>query len=256
MRYLVITPSWYHQNPQAKLPVLYLLHPAGCTPEFWLVSGAGPHNPSLGTLIDAHRFIIVAPYDGFGFSWWLNSPLQAQKQYSTYLSTELKRRIDSRYRTLPDRSNTGLAGQSMGGFGSIHNLIEHPDIYCGAALMKPAVDLQWPLPPSWTADYGLGALLGTGQEFAENWQRFNPAANCARLAQKNAAVRIYNGKEDISFYNGALQLHKKLDSLKIPNTYIELPEPHNDCSKQLMDSVLAMYDAAFTFKIAAPEAGR
>lgn len=54
--------------------------------------------------------------------------------YIAFLAKTLKPMIDADFRTLPDASNTGIAGSSMGGLISIYGLLERPDVFgiCGA----------------------------------------------------------------------------------------------------------------------------
>ena len=56
-----------------------------------------------------------------------------------WMIRELKPRIDSEYRTLPDREHTLIAGSSMGGLMSLYALIKHNDIYSRAAALSPSI---------------------------------------------------------------------------------------------------------------------
>lgn len=49
--------------------------------------------------------------------------------YGEFLVSTLKPYIDERYRTLPDRENTAVAGSSMGGFISLYLGATYPEIY-------------------------------------------------------------------------------------------------------------------------------
>ena len=60
-------------------------------------------------------------------------------QYVDFLVETLKPYIDARYRTLPDRLNTGIAGSSMGGLISLYALLEHPDVFGRAGVFSPAL---------------------------------------------------------------------------------------------------------------------
>lgn len=58
--------------------------------------------------------------------------------YVEWLVRTLKPYIDERYRTLGDRSNTGVAGSSMGGFISLYALLGFPDVFGRAGVFSPA----------------------------------------------------------------------------------------------------------------------
>ncbi|MFZ9332054.1 MAG: alpha/beta hydrolase [Chitinophagaceae bacterium] len=60
--------------------------------------------------------------------------------YLQFLTEELKPFIDQTYSTLPDRSNTFVAGSSMGGLISLYALCEYPKVFGGAACLST----HWP----------------------------------------------------------------------------------------------------------------
>ncbi|QQS29634.1 MAG: alpha/beta fold hydrolase [Sphingobacteriales bacterium] len=60
--------------------------------------------------------------------------------YLKFLVKELKPYIDRNYRTLPNRSNTFVAGSSMGGLISLYALCQYPKVFGGAA----CISTHWP----------------------------------------------------------------------------------------------------------------
>lgn len=61
--------------------------------------------------------------------------------YLHFIVKELKPYIDRHYRSLPERTNTLIAGSSMGGLISIYALAEYPEVFGSAA----GVSTHWPL---------------------------------------------------------------------------------------------------------------
>lgn len=59
--------------------------------------------------------------------------------YTRMLVEELKPVIDEGFRTLPDASNTGIAGSSLGGLVSLHAGLSRPDVFGRIAAMSPSV---------------------------------------------------------------------------------------------------------------------
>ena len=53
-----------------------------------------------------------------------------------WMSGPLKQEIDGRYRTLPDRENTLIAGSSMGGLMALYALSAYNDVYSKAAALS------------------------------------------------------------------------------------------------------------------------
>jgi enterochelin esterase-like enzyme len=62
----------------------------------------------------------------------------AFENYSAFLLKELKPKIDGDYRTLPDASNTGVMGSSMGGICSLILGWEHPEVFGCAGCLSSA----------------------------------------------------------------------------------------------------------------------
>jgi predicted alpha/beta superfamily hydrolase len=60
--------------------------------------------------------------------------------YLKFLVTELKPFIDKTYSTKTDRTNTFIAGSSMGGLISMYAICEYPDVFGGAACLST----HWP----------------------------------------------------------------------------------------------------------------
>ncbi len=56
--------------------------------------------------------------------------------YADFILNDLKPFIDSTYRTLPDRDNTGVAGSSLGGLVSLYLAWSHPDVFSKVAAMS------------------------------------------------------------------------------------------------------------------------
>lgn len=63
-----------------------------------------------------------------------NNPLA--DNYLKFLVKELKPFIDSAFSTLKDRSNTFIAGSSMGGLVSLYAVCEYPSVFGGAACLS------------------------------------------------------------------------------------------------------------------------
>ncbi len=59
--------------------------------------------------------------------------------YVTWLCDVLRPIINERYRTLPAREQTGVAGSSMGGLFSLFALFERGDVFGFAAVMSPSL---------------------------------------------------------------------------------------------------------------------
>lgn len=73
---------------------------------------------------------------------WLSPDFEGRGQeYTEWLCGELKPLIDKKYPTLPGRSNTGIAGSSMGGLMSIYGVAAYNDVFSKAACLSSVIRL-------------------------------------------------------------------------------------------------------------------
>jgi enterochelin esterase-like enzyme len=126
----VYLPPSYATNRNRRYPVVYFLHGYAAHAEtYWksldvpAAAGADVANGS------AHEMILVLPdaftiYDGSMFS---NSPTTGD--WETFIAKDLIQYIDGHYRTIADRSARGLAGHSMGGYGTVRIGMKHPEAF-------------------------------------------------------------------------------------------------------------------------------
>jgi len=81
---------------------------------------------------DAKRFDEYSPWKNARFGGGEGD------RYVDFLVKTLKPYIDSHYRTLTDRVNTGVAGSSMGGLISLYAILKYPDVFSRAGIFSPA----------------------------------------------------------------------------------------------------------------------
>ena len=60
-------------------------------------------------------------------------------QYLRFLIDTVKPLVDERFRTLPDRAHTGIAGSSLGGLISLYAFFDQPDVFGFTAALSPAL---------------------------------------------------------------------------------------------------------------------
>jgi predicted alpha/beta superfamily hydrolase len=61
------------------------------------------------------------------------------REYVTYLAETIKPLVDARYRTIPERGTTCVAGSSMGGLISLFAFFARPDVFGATAAMSPSL---------------------------------------------------------------------------------------------------------------------
>lgn len=65
------------------------------------------------------------------------------KKYVRFLADTLKPYVDRHFRTLKDRTNTGIGGSSMGGLISIYAGLMYPEVYGNLMILSPSL---WVMP--------------------------------------------------------------------------------------------------------------
>lgn len=209
---VVITPDNYASA--VALPVVYLLHGYGGNYPDWILKAKGFEKSA-----DLYQMIVVCP-DGNN-SWYWDSPVDEMYKYETYVSEELVRWIDGKYKTIKDRKGRAITGLSMGGHGALFLAFKHQDVFGAAGSMSGGVDIR-PFPNNWD----MSARLGKYSERPENWEK-NTVANMLYLLTPNSLSLIIDcGTEDF-FYKVNENLHQQLQLRNIPHDFIARPGGHN-----------------------------
>jgi enterochelin esterase-like enzyme len=132
--FLVYLPPSYNttQGQTKRYPSFYLLHGAPGGDSDWFTGGkADQAADTLIVLGKIPELILILP-DGNGrpgqTSEWGNS-YDGGQDIESYVSTDLVRYVDTKYRTIPDAAHRAIAGLSMGGFGAMNIAVHHPDIF-------------------------------------------------------------------------------------------------------------------------------
>jgi S-formylglutathione hydrolase len=57
--------------------------------------------------------------------------------WETFIARDLVAYIDSHYRTIPEAASRGLAGHSMGGYGTVRIGMKNPDVFSSLYILSP-----------------------------------------------------------------------------------------------------------------------
>jgi S-formylglutathione hydrolase len=143
----VYLPPSYATARNRRYPVVYLLHGYTNSDEGWfgpgLKSGFLSANTSVPAVADkvmapggANEMILVMPnaYTIYQGSMFSNSVTSGD--WEGYVTHDLVGYIDSHYRTIATPASRGLAGHSMGGYGTIRLAMKYPDIYSSIYILS------------------------------------------------------------------------------------------------------------------------
>src|SRR6185436_16480099 len=121
-----------------RYPVVYLLHGYGGTERTWVT--LGPVKPAMDTLVrngTVREMFVVMPSgrNAFDGSFYTNSA--STGNWDDFIAKELVSYIDGKYRTLARPESRGLAGHSMGGYGTFAVGMRHSgDVYSALYAMS------------------------------------------------------------------------------------------------------------------------
>ena len=125
---LVVTPPGYDENPGKRYPVVYFLHGYWATPQMYQ-DMAKFEEAVQGAADDGNEVILVMP-DGHSKlkgGFYSNSPTVGN--YQDMVGVDLVKWVDANYRTIASRAGRGLAGHSMGGYGTLRIGMTYPETF-------------------------------------------------------------------------------------------------------------------------------
>ncbi|MEO6522487.1 MAG: alpha/beta hydrolase family protein [Mucilaginibacter sp.] len=213
IRAIIIKPDNYKQL--TTLPTVYLLHGHGSNNSAWLRNA-----PVIKELADQYQLLLVCP-DGNISSWYVDSPIDSNWRYETYVGLELVKWVDEHYKTIKNSGGRAITGFSMGGHGSLYLAFKHQDIFGAAGSTSGGVDIR-PFSNSWK----IADVLGTYKDHPNNWENNTVINMTGLLIPGKLALIIDCGTEDF-FYKVNLNFHNILLENKIPHDFITRPGAHN-----------------------------
>lgn len=118
----VYLPPCYHEQPERRYPVLYLIHGQSFTDDQWDRLGADETADFLIANGELPPFLIVMPRDRV----WT---LPGEDQFGEALVKALLPWVDGHYRTLPDRAYRAIGGLSRGAAWAVHLGVRHWELF-------------------------------------------------------------------------------------------------------------------------------
>lgn len=184
----VYLPPSYAKSPQRRYPVLYLLHGYTDSDDRWF-GRTGKHFVNVPTAADkafaagVREMIIVMPNAYTRYQGSMYSSSAVTGDWESFVAKELVAYVDSHYRTLAKRESRGLAGHSMGGYGTVRIGMKYPEVFhslyamspcCMGASLQPASDAMVKVAKVVTdedlqkADFGTKAMLASAAAWSPN----------------------------------------------------------------------------------------
>ena len=130
----VYLPPGYSAHKSQHYPVVYMLHGFTDNDDKWFRTPQ--HFINLPAVLDkaiasggSKEMIVVMPNADTALQGSFYAKSATTGDWEDYVASELVSWIDSHYRTIANRASRGLAGHSMGGYGTVRIGMKHPDVF-------------------------------------------------------------------------------------------------------------------------------
>ena len=219
----VVLPNSYSKGKTA-FPVMYLLHGAYGHFSDWLKNT--PNKKLVQNLSDQYNLIIVMP-EGETFSFYLDSPVNKESQFETFITQEVIQKVDKTYRTISNRNGRVITGLSMGGHGALYLSTRHPDLFCAAGSMSGAVDMGTMLNRESSAQVVklMQPVFGDKSDSSEMYAQHAVMGMLDKIKANKLPLVIDCGVDDFLIEPNR-ELHRRLVYNKVEHDYTERPGAH------------------------------
>ena len=232
VRYTVYLPPDYDYS-QRTYPVVYLLHGYTDDNTGWLQFGEVNRYADKGIADGIIPPMIIIMPNGDS-SWYINS-YDGKEKYEDFFIKEFMPSVEKSYRIKAEKRYRGIAGLSMGGYGTLIYSLKYPELFAAAAPLSAAVfdDNALTTMPDQNYDRILGQLYGRNLKDKE---RLN------QTWYSNSVLKIVDGKstddlkkvrywidcgDDDFLTKGNSLLHIALTDKKVPHEYRVRDGAHN-----------------------------
>ncbi|HKL38216.1 MAG TPA: alpha/beta hydrolase family protein [Bacteroidales bacterium] len=224
VRYTVYLPFDY-ESSERYYPVVYLLHGYTDNDAGWIQFGEANIKADKAIATgEIPPMIIIMP--DAGVSWYINNH-DGSVPWENFFFKELVPHVEKKYRIRQEKRYRGIAGLSMGGFGSLVYSMKHPDMFAACAAFSAGLTPPEEAPKMdqgrWNQIFGpvYGKGLEGEERLTEHFLKNNPF-HIARQGdkQKLRSVRYYIDCGDDDFLSGANSyLHMVMQQEEIPHEY-------------------------------------
>ena len=134
---VVVLPPSYASERSRRFPVVYALHGYSIGAEQWTQEIHIPQTIEGAFGQGTKEMIVVLPDSKTLHNGSMYSSSVTTGDFEAFIARDVVTYIDAHYRTLRDRNSRGLAGHSMGGYGTTRIGMKHPDVFGSLYIMSP-----------------------------------------------------------------------------------------------------------------------
>lgn len=125
----IYLPPSYSRDTSRRYPVVYFLHGYTATAQGYVEYLDLPRSADAAIAAGAREAIVVLPDAFTAYSGSMYSSSATTGDWESYVARDLVAYVDEHYRTLAQRESRGLAGHSMGGYGTVRIGMKRPDVF-------------------------------------------------------------------------------------------------------------------------------
>jgi len=232
VRYTIYLPADYDRS-ERRYPVVYLLHGFTDDNTGWLQFGEVNRyaDKAIADGIIPPMIIVMPNGDS---SFYINS-YDGKEKYEDFFIKEFMPSIEKTYRIKAEKRYRGVAGLSMGGYGSLIYSLKYPQLFVAAAPLSAAVfdDSAIVTMPDGNYDVVLGQLFGRGLKGKDRLNKAFYDNSPLKIVETKSAddlkkVRYWIDCGDDDFLTkGNCLLHILLTDKKVPHEYRVRDGAHN-----------------------------
>jgi enterochelin esterase-like enzyme len=133
----VYLPPSYAKESRRRYPVVYMLHGYSISAQFQIERLGVPESIDRAIASgEAREMIVVFPDAQNLHNGSMYSSSVTTGDWESYVAADLVTYVDGHYRTIPTRESRGLAGHSMGGYGTLRIGMKRPDVFSSLYAMS------------------------------------------------------------------------------------------------------------------------
>ncbi|AYL94059.1 alpha/beta hydrolase [Mucilaginibacter celer] len=224
VNYAVYLPPDYG-TAHRTYPVVYLLHGYTDNHTGWLQFGEinryADKAIADGTI---PPMVIIMP--NADSSWYINS-YDGKEKYEDFFIKEFMPQVEKIYSIKAEKKYRGVAGLSMGGYGTLIYTLKYPELFAAGAALSAAVfpDDQIVSTPDDTWEHIFGQLWGRGLKGNDRLNKAWQSYSVLGLVQNKTADELKNVRywidcgDDDFLTKGNCLLHIALTEKKVPHEF-------------------------------------
>jgi enterochelin esterase-like enzyme len=134
---IVFLPPSYEKEKSRRYPVVYALHGFFIGAQEWTGEIHVPQTIEGAFALGTKEMIVVLPDSKTLHGGSMYSSSVTTGDFEQFIALDVVSYIDAHYRTIPERQSRGLAGHSMGGYGTTRIGMKHADVFGSLYIMSP-----------------------------------------------------------------------------------------------------------------------